>query len=106
MIGDLSAFTATSFSPLLTPEAVAGFTLSSMGAIGTRRTLTEARQLQVIPCKVSQVGPYIAHGLIGRAVAFVQHSPPDENGTDRTGWIRFGKASVAEGGVRPGRFRG
>src|SRR3546814_5309 len=63
MIGDLSAFTATSFSPLLTPEAVAGFTLSSMGAIGTLRTLTKAGKLQVIPCHVSQVGPYNEQGL-------------------------------------------
>src|SRR3546814_15966024 len=54
MIGDLSAFTATSFSPLLTPEAVAGFTLSSMGAIGTLRTLTKASKLKVIPCHDSQ----------------------------------------------------
>ncbi|HEY9545876.1 MAG TPA: acetyl-CoA hydrolase/transferase C-terminal domain-containing protein [Solimonas sp.] len=87
MIGDLSAFTATSFSPLLTPEAVAGFTLSSMGAIGTLRTLTKAGKLQVIPCHVSQVGPYIEQGLIGCDVAFVQLSPADENGQHSFGLI-------------------
>src|SRR3546814_19992541 len=88
MIGDLSAFTATSFSPLLTPEAVAGFTLSSIGAIDTLRTLTKASKLQVIPCHVSQVGPYIEQGLNGCDVAFVQLSQADENGQHRLGLIR------------------
>src|SRR3546814_17609115 len=87
MFGDLSAFTATSFSPLLTPEAVAGFTLSSMGAIGTLRTLTKAGKWQVIPCHVSQVGPYIEQGLIGCDVAFVQLSPADEHGQHSFGLI-------------------
>ncbi|WP_028080998.1 acetyl-CoA hydrolase/transferase family protein [Solimonas soli] len=86
-IGDLSAFTATSFSKLLTPEAVAGFTLSSMGAIGTLRTLAAAGKLQVIPCHVSQVGPYIEQGIIGCDVAFVQVSPADENGDHSCGLI-------------------
>lgn len=86
-IGGLSAFTATSFSKLLSPEAVSDFTLSSMGAIGTLRMLTTAGRLQVIPCHVSQVGPYIAQGLIGCDVAFVQVSPADENGNHSCGLI-------------------
>lgn len=86
-IGELSAFTATSFSSLLTPDAITGFTLSSMGAIGTLRTLTKAGRLQVIPCHVSQVGPYIEQGLIGCDAAFVQLSPADENGQHSFGLI-------------------
>ncbi len=86
-IGDLSAFTATSFSSLLTPEAVAHFRLSSMGAIGTLRTLTKAGRLQVIPCHVSQIGPYIEQGLIGCDVAFVQLSPADGDGNHSFGLI-------------------
>lgn len=99
-IGDLSAFTATSFSSLLTPEAVAGFTLASMGAIGTLRTLTKAGRLQVIPCHVSQVGPYIEQGLIGCEVAFVQVSPADENGRHSCGLISdYVRAAVAKARV-------
>lgn len=86
-IGELSAFTATSFSSLLTSDAITGFTLSSMGAIGTLRTLTKAGRLQVIPCHVSQVGPYIEQGLIGCDAAFVQLSPADENGQHSFGLI-------------------
>src|SRR3546814_15263230 len=58
-----------------------------MGAIGTLRTLTKAGKLQVIPCHVSQVGPYIEQGLIGCDVAFVQLSPADENGQHSFGLI-------------------
>lgn len=86
-IGDLSAFTATSFSKLLTPEAVRHFTLNSMGAIGTLRALTKTGQLQVIPCHVSQIGPYIEQGIIGCDVAFVQLSPADDNGNHSCGLI-------------------
>src|SRR3546814_9509484 len=58
-----------------------------MGAIGTLRTLTKASKLQVIPCHVSQVGPYIEQRLIGCDVAFVQLSPADENGQHSFGLI-------------------
>jgi len=86
-IGGLSAFTATSFSKLLAPEAVQHFSLSSMGAIGTLRTLTAAGKLGIVPCHVSQVGPYIEQGLIGCDVAFVQVSPVDEDGNHSFGLI-------------------
>ncbi|MES0874289.1 acetyl-CoA hydrolase/transferase family protein [Sinimarinibacterium thermocellulolyticum] len=86
-IGELSAFAATSFSGLLTVEAASKIRLSSMGAIGTLRTLTAAGKLDVIPCHVSQVGPYIEQGLIGCDVAFVQLSPADEKGNHSFGLI-------------------
>lgn len=86
-IGRLSAFTATSFSSLLTPEAASRFALSSMGAIGTLRTLTAAGKLGIVPCHVSQVGPMIAQGLIGCDVAFVQVSPADADGNHSFGLI-------------------
>jgi acyl-CoA hydrolase len=79
-IGNLSAFTATSFSGLLTPAAVEHFSLSSMGAIGALRTLTAAGKLSVIPAHVSQIGPMIEQGIIGCDVAFVQLSPADAEG--------------------------
>jgi acyl-CoA hydrolase len=86
-IGELSAFAATSFSKLLTPEAASQFSLSSMGAIGTLRTLTAAHKLGVVPCHVSQIGPMIEQGIIGCDVAFVQVSPADENGDHSFGLI-------------------
>lgn len=86
-IGDLSAFAATSFSKLLTPELADKVRLSSMGAIGTLRTLTAVGKLDVIPCHVSQVGPYIEQDLIGCDVAFVQVSPADEHGNHSFGLI-------------------
>lgn len=86
-IGDLSAFTATSFSNLLTPESVSGFALSSMGAIGTLRTLTAAGKLSIVPSHVSQIGPMIEQGIIGCDVAFVQVSPADDEGNHSLGLI-------------------
>ena len=99
-IGDLSAFTATSFSKLLTPEAVSDFSLSSMGAIGTLRTLTAAHKLGIVPIHVSQVGPMIEQGVIGCDVAFVQVSPADENGNHSFGLIAdYVQAAVAKARV-------
>ncbi len=99
-IGDLSAFAATSFSKLLTLEAAGRIRLSSMGAIGTLRALTAAGKLDVIPCHVSQVGPYIEQGLIGCDVAFVQLSPADENGNHSFGLISdYVQAMVAKARV-------
>ena len=44
-IGGLSAFIATSFSGLFTPETADSFALSSMGAIGALRSMTKAGKL-------------------------------------------------------------
>jgi acyl-CoA hydrolase len=84
-IGGLSAFIATSFSGLLTPEATQGISMSSMGAIGALRALTAAGRLEVIPCHVGRVGPLIEAGIIGCDVAFVQVSPPDAQGNHSFG---------------------
>ena len=86
-IGDLSAFIATSFSGLFTPETSDSFTLSSMGAIGALRSMAAAHKLGIIPCHVGQIGPMIADGLIGCDVAFVQVSPADADGNHSFGLI-------------------
>jgi acyl-CoA hydrolase len=86
-IGDLSAFIATSFSRLFTPETAEAFTLSSMGAIGQLRAMTRAGKLQVIPIHVSQVGPMITAGIIGCDVAMIQVSPADADGNHSCGLI-------------------
>ncbi|MFV2173140.1 acetyl-CoA hydrolase/transferase family protein [Actinomadura sp. LOL_016] len=99
-IGGLSAFIATSFSGLFTPEATESFELSSMGAIGALRSLTKAHRLTVIPCHVSQVGPLVEAGIIGCDVAFVQVSPPDEDGNHSFGLITdYVRAAVAKARV-------
>ena len=86
-IGNLSAFIATSFSELFTPETAASFSLSSMGAIGSLRQMSAAHKLGIIPCHVGQVGPMIAHGIIGCDVAMVQVSPADEHGRHSFGLV-------------------
>jgi acyl-CoA hydrolase len=99
-IGDLSAFAATSFSGILDTEAARKIKLTSMGAIGALRTLTEAHRLAIIPTHVSQVGALIEQGLIGCDVAFVQVSPPDAKGNHSFGLINdFIHAAVAKARV-------
>jgi acyl-CoA hydrolase len=99
-IGRLSAFAATSFSGILGKEAAERLALSSMGAIGTLRTLTAAGRLGVVPCHVSQIEPMIEQGLIGCDVALVQVSPPDPGGNHSFGLINdFIQAAVQKARV-------
>jgi acyl-CoA hydrolase len=99
-IGRVSAFAATSFSGLLTPDAGERIALTSMGAIGALRSLTAAHRLAVIPVHVSQVAPMIGQGLIGCDVAFVQVSPADAQGNHSFGLIAdFVEAAVAKARV-------
>jgi acyl-CoA hydrolase len=86
-IGNLSAFIATSFSGLFTPETAAAFRLSSMGAIGVLRSMTKAHALDVIPVHVSQVGPLITAVEIACDVAMIQVSPADSDGNHSCGLI-------------------
>lgn len=86
-IGNLSAFIATSFSGLFTPETANSFALSSMGAIGSLRAMSKAGKLAVIPLHVSQVGPMISAGILGCDVAMIQVSPADSNGNHSCGLI-------------------
>src|SRR5271168_2334096 len=99
-IGGLSAFAATSFSGLLSAEAAAKISLSSMGAIGALRTVAAAGRLGIVPCHVGQVATMIEDGLIGCDVAFVQVSPPDADGNHSYGLIGdFVQAAVAKARV-------
>lgn len=86
-IGNLSAFIATSFSGIFTPETADSFALSSMGAIGSLRSMAKANKLIVIPVHVSQVGPLIEAGIIGCDVAMIQVSPADADGNHSCGLI-------------------
>ncbi len=86
-IGDLSAFIATSFSGLFTPDTSSSFALASMGAIGALRTMAAAHELGIIPCHVGQIGSLIEEGAIGCDVALVQVSPADGAGNHSFGLI-------------------
>ena len=86
-VGGLSAFIATSFSGLFTPDTVPAFRLSSMGAIGALRNMTKAGALDVIPAHVSQVGPLITAGVIPCDVAMIQVSRPNADGDYSCGLI-------------------
>jgi acyl-CoA hydrolase len=99
-IGNLSAFTATSFSGLLNVEAASKFALSSMGAMGPLRTVAAAGKLGIVPCHVGQIGAMITQGIIGCDVAFVQVSPADADGNHSYGLISdFVQTAVAKARV-------
>jgi acyl-CoA hydrolase len=99
-IGALSAFAATSFSGLLNAAAGEKLTISSMGAIGALRALTAVNRLSIVPCHVGQIGSMIEQNLIGCDVAFVQVSPPDQDGNHSFGLINdFVQAAVAKARV-------
>jgi len=99
-IGDLSAFAATSFSGILTPQAAERFRLASLGAMGPLRAVAAVGRLGIVPCHVSQIGPMIEQGLIGCDVAFVQVSPPDADGNHSYGLVSdFIEAAVAKARV-------
>ncbi|MEK6636889.1 MAG: acetyl-CoA hydrolase/transferase C-terminal domain-containing protein [Pseudomonadota bacterium] len=96
-IAGLSAFIATSFSGIFTPETAKSFRVSSMGAIGALRAMSKAHCLDIIPCHVGQVGPLIEQGLIGCDVAMVQVSPADADGNHSFGLISdYVQAAVAK----------
>jgi acyl-CoA hydrolase len=99
-IGGLSAFIATSFSGIFTPETASSFALSSMGAIGALRSMSKGHALGIIPCHVGQVAPMIEQGLIGCDVAMVQVSPADPDGNHSFGLISdYVQAAVAKARV-------
>jgi acyl-CoA hydrolase len=99
-IGDLSAFIATSFSGIFTPETASSFSLNSMGAIGALRSMSKAHALGIIPCHVGQVAPLIEQGHIGCDVAMVQVSPADPDGNHSFGLISdYVQAAVAKARV-------
>ncbi|MFM5907885.1 MAG: acetyl-CoA hydrolase/transferase family protein [Novosphingobium sp.] len=99
-IGGLSAFIATSFSGLFTPETAASFRLQSMGAIGALRSMTKANALDVIPVHVSQVAPLITAGVMPCDVAMIQVSPAGADGNHSCGLISdYVRAAVARARV-------
>lgn len=99
-LGGVSAFAASSFSNTLTANMTDRIAMSSMGAIGSLRTLAGEGVLGIIPCHVGQVGGMIAGGIIPCDVAFVQVSPADADGNHSFGLINdFVQAAIAKARV-------
>jgi len=99
-LGGISAFVGSSFSATLKPEHADHIAFTSMGAIGTLRTLSKAGKLGIIPCHVGQIGRLIADGVIPCDVAFVQVSPADADGNHSYGVINdYTQAMVANARV-------
>jgi acyl-CoA hydrolase len=96
-LGPISAFAGSSFSNVLKPEHADHIRFSSMGALGSLRSLAKAGALDIIPCHVGQIGNMIRDGLIGCDIAFVQVSPADSNGNHSYGVINdYTRKAVAK----------
>lgn len=79
-LGGVNTFLCAMFSGTFQPDAVDGLGLRGIGGVGSNRRLIKAGRMRVIPAHVSQIPAFIESGAIGCDVAFVQVSPPDENG--------------------------
>lgn len=79
-LGGVNTFLCSMFSDTFQPGAVDGLGLRAIGGVGTNRRLIKAGQMHVVPAHVSQIPALIESGAIGCDVAFIQVSPPDENG--------------------------
>ncbi len=99
-LGPLSVFMGASYADAVQPEHADHIRFSSFGAIGKLRRLTRAGALDVIPCHVSRIAPYIASGEIGCDVAMVQVSPIGPNGLHSYGVTNdYVQAAVAKARV-------
>lgn len=99
-LGGVSAFAATSFSGLLTPEITDHIALSSMGAMGALRSVAKAGKLGIVPCHVGQIGGMIRDGFLPCDVAFVQVSPANSEGNHSYGLVNdFVQEAVANARV-------
>ena len=87
LLGGVSAFAGSSFSGILKPEHTDHIAISSMGAIGTLRSLAKSGVLGIIPCHVGQIGSYLIQKRIPCDVAFIQVSPADAAGYHSYGLI-------------------
>jgi acyl-CoA hydrolase len=100
LLGGVHGFAATGFSQTLRPEHADHIVFSSMGAMGTLRSLAKAHVLSVIPCHFGQLPRLIAQGVIRCDVFFVQVSPPDRDGRYSFGVVNdYMQAAIAKARV-------
>lgn len=99
-LGGVGVFIGATFSQTLQPEHADHLRISGFGAIGTSSALTRAGVLEIVPCHVGQIAGYIAQGVIGCDVAFVQVSPPGPDGRFSFGVIHdYTPAAVSKARV-------
>ena len=79
-LGGVSAFLGSCFSNTFKPEHADHLRFEAFGAIGSTRKLARAGVLDLVPCHVSRVGPFIEQGAMRCDVAFVQVAPADASG--------------------------
>lgn len=79
-LGGARPFLCAMFSDTFLPGQCDGLNLRGIGGLGTNRRLIKAGLMDVVPCHVSQISEFITSGEIACDVAFVQVSPPDEQG--------------------------
>jgi len=86
-LGGVSVFMGSCFSNTFRPEHADHIRMAAFGAAGTHRRLTRAGVLDILPCHVSRMEPYVAEGVLPCDVAFVQLAPPDEHGRYSLGLV-------------------
>ncbi|MEN9773953.1 MAG: hypothetical protein RL322_1023 [Pseudomonadota bacterium] len=79
-LGGVSVFMGACFSNTFKPEHADFIRFKAFGAIGSSRRLSRAGVLDLVPCHLSRIAPYIEQGAIACDVAFVQVAPADEHG--------------------------
>lgn len=78
--GPIRAFCGLSWDQRVTRSLPESVSLSSYGALGGLRTLSQAGRLTVVPCNYSAIPRLFAEGLVPTDVGLVQVSPPDADG--------------------------
>ena len=79
-LGPVRAFCGLSWDSRLTTELPASISLSSYGALGALRHLSQQGRLTVVPCSYSALPRLFADGSLPSDVGLVQVSPPDQDG--------------------------
>lgn len=79
-VGPIRAFCGLSWDHRLTTQLPASITLSSYGALGALRHLSQQRRLTVVPCSYSALPRLFAEGALPCDVGMIQVSPPDHDG--------------------------
>ncbi len=79
-LGGVSVFLAFAFSDTLQPAHADHIRMVGIGGIGSLRKLTRAEVMEIIPCHIGQLHPYLMRGDIRCDVAMVQVSPAGPDG--------------------------
>lgn len=87
VLGGVSVFMGASFSNTFRPEHSDFIRFQAFGALGSSRKLSRAGVLDLVPCHLSRIAPFIETGAIRCDVAFVQVAPADASGRYSLGLV-------------------